>query len=241
MGDTNKKASISQNKEVVADLEDRNWIIWIISIAVFMLATDYGIFNILLPKIAMDFNITIGMAARFPLYYYLIIIGCISGFAWLGDKKGPHNIFFQGIGIFIAGAVISAVSGIISNGYVLLVGRIIQGMGVAMISPTGVAIMMRSLPSDRKDELLGFVGVAFGLGLVIGPVLGGVFISTLSWYWAFAISVLLGILVYHLGKGKLPELEKKEDIPSFDFPGSILLFLSIGALIFSLNMGQKLG
>lgn len=123
--------------------------------------------------------------------YLLFFIGSIIIGGKLGDKNGHRNILLMGIGLF---ALASASIGLASTASMLFLGRAIQGMGAGLIWPNSSALIFQSLDDKQRGLGLGLFAALIGLGLAIGPILAGVFVTHLGWQWVFLVNIPFSIL-----------------------------------------------
>jgi EmrB/QacA subfamily drug resistance transporter len=216
----------------------QNWLIAIVSAAVFMFSVDYSMVNISLPAIAVHFKAAIGHVSRIPLAYLLVVTSTVLFFGKLGDIIGFKKIFIAGIGIFLTGTFLCGVAPTLNT---LLAFRIYQCIGEAMFSPIAIALVTVFLPPGIKGKALGFMATAQGLGFCIGPILGGFLNDHLGWHSIFFVNIPLGLATIITALKMLPP---KQHIPAerrIDVTGSVLIFISLSTLVFALNFISEMG
>ena len=122
--------------------------------------------------------------------------------AALGDRLGRKRVFLAGLGIFTVGSAAAAMSPSIEW---LIAARSLQGIGGAIVTPLTLTILSDAVPAERRGLALGLWGGISGLGVAIGPLVGGAVVQGLSWQWIFWINVPIGLAVIPLGASRLRE------------------------------------
>jgi len=222
---------------------DKNAQIWIIISAMFtsfMTQLDTYIVNISLPTIAVYFNVNTGDVSYVVLVYLLFLTSTLLIFGKLADRIGLKKVF---IGGFLLFTISSLLCGISWNLKLLILARIIQGIGGAMLYTSVFAIVSRFLPKNLTGCAFGFLSTSSALGVTAGAPVGGLITGYLSWHWIFLINIPFGIAAIIIALKvipgeKVPEEKKKN---TFDIAGSILSFLGFLSLIYTLKMGEELG
>lgn len=197
-------------------------------ISIFLIFLDTTIVNLALPIIEHSFR-TSRYAIEWIINGYTISFAAILlGAGALTDFFGIKNIFFIGLFIFAFSSVGCGLSHTINflNGF-----RVLQGIGAALILPSSLKLATRGILEQDRKLIISYWAAAGGLGLAMGPFLGGVLISIFDWYSIFFINIFicLPILIYIFFY--FPK-EKSNFKFKFDFLGQILLSCSLACLIF---------
>ncbi|HWJ87427.1 MAG TPA: MDR family MFS transporter [Pelagibacterium sp.] len=154
-------------------------------------------------------------------------------FGKLGDMYGRKIMLQAGIGIFLLGSVVAAMS---MNLTMLVACRFVQGIGGGGLIVTAMAAVGDVLPPRERGKAQGFIGAAFGLSTVIGPLLGGVIVQALSWRWLFLVNVPVGIFAFAVisivFESKSGGAKRK-----IDYAGAILLTTALSALVIYASIG----
>jgi len=169
--------------------------------ALFCIQLDFFSLSLALPSIAADLG-TSTTNLQWLLSGYMIAVGSllIPG-GRLGDVVGRRAVLLAGIAVF---GLTSLVCGLVSSVPVLVAARIVQGVGAAVVLPTAFALVTNATPDDVRPRVTGaLIGIG-GVGTALGPVVGGVLASTVSWRWVFLLNVPIAVLAV-LGGLRLPE------------------------------------
>lgn len=154
-------------------------------------------------------------------------------FGKLGDMYGRKLMLQIGIGIFLVGSVIAALSVDLT---MLVACRFLQGLGGGGLIVTAMAAVGDVLPARERGKAQGFIGAAFGLSTVIGPLIGGVIVETLSWRWLFLVNVPVGIVAFAIIAVAFHSRTKGVK-RSIDYAGAILLTTTLSSLVIYTSIG----
>ena len=188
--------------------------------------------NVALPSIANDFIITAIMLSWIPTSYLLSLAIFLIPFGRIADIYGRKKIFTYGIIIFTIASLIAAFS---TSATMLIILRILQGMGSAMIFGNVAAIISSIFPASERGKALGISITGVFMGLFLGPVLGGFLTQYFGWRSIFFFDVPIGILATYAViklKGEWAEAVGEK----FDLVGSIILAISLIILMYGLSL-----
>ncbi len=189
--------------------------------------------NIALPSIGEEFSIDAIVVGWVATSYLLAAAMVLVPFGKIADILGRKKIFIWGILIYTVSSLLCGLSGTAS---LLIVCRIIQGIGSAMIFTTSLAILTSVYPANERGRVFGIVVAAVYLGLSLGPFLGGIMTERLGWRSLFYANVPLGIIIILLTllqlKGEWAEAKGEK----FDLTGSIIYSLSLAAIIYGFTL-----
>jgi EmrB/QacA subfamily drug resistance transporter len=214
---------------------------WLVMIAVgsgmFLSTIDGSIVNLALPTLSRTFDSSFAVVQWVVLAYLLTISTLLLSVGRLGDMIGKKPIYVTGFIVFTIGSMLC---GIAPTVYWLIAFRVIQGIGAVMIVALGLAILTEAFPASERGRALGIGGSIVSIGIVVGPVLGGLIIGSFSWRWIFYVNVPVGIagtlLALRYVPGTRPGGKQR-----FDYWGAITLFISLFSLLTALTWGQDLG
>jgi EmrB/QacA subfamily drug resistance transporter len=208
-----------------------------VGIGVFLATLDSSIINVSLPTLIRVFDTEFAVVQWVVLVYLLTITTTMLSLGRLGDTTGKKPIYLLGFFIFTVG---SALCGLSTSVYWLIFFRIIQAIGSAMILALGAAILTEAFPPEQRGKAIGIIGSIVSIGIACGPAIGGVIIDVLSWQWIFYVNLPVGCLGILMVKRNIPDY-KPEGSEPFDFPGALVLFLSLLLFLLGLTLGQQYG
>jgi drug resistance transporter, EmrB/QacA subfamily len=199
-----------------------------------MTTLDMTIVNVAIPNMLSSMHTTIDQILWVVNGYMLVYGALLITGGRLGDIFGSRNIFAFGLGLFVLASVFSGFS---QNGLELIIARVVQGMGSALITSTSLALLTSLYPPERRGAALGtYAGVA-GLASVVGPLAGGVIVSLLNWRWIFFINVPIGIIALVSTFFFIPNVQSGKQ-HQLDIVGIILATAGLFSIIFALDEGQ---
>ncbi|MGA9086718.1 MAG: MFS transporter [Methanoregula sp.] len=210
-------------------------IVIVIALGSFMAGLDATIVNIALPDIAKALDVSTVTVSWVLNAYLIILVSLLLAASRLGDMKGYRNIFLGGFAVFTIG---SALCGLSPDINVLVLSRMIQAVGGAVISALGAVMVTSYLSASLRGQALGIVAMFTMLGAALGPVVGGFLTSAFSWQYIFFVNLPVGILAILLGMHILPNLDPVTPQAKIDFPGVALVFVALGTLIVGLTSIQ---
>ncbi|MEG6513796.1 DHA2 family efflux MFS transporter permease subunit [Desulforamulus ruminis] len=215
-----------------------NWpVTSVIIMGTFLQALTGNIVNVALPKLMAVFG-TNANDIQWVLTAYMMTQGIIIALAgYLGDKYGYKQTFVFALIAFTLG---SFLCGSAFNFNMMIISRVLQGIGAGIIMPLGMAICFRVTPISKIGMVLGVWGIAGMATMAIGPSLGGYLIEVASWRTLFYINVPIGLLAIFMGITLLPEMEKKATT-TFDTIGITTICIGLFCLIFALSKGNQMG
>jgi len=188
--------------------------------------------NIALPSIEKEFHIDAVLLSWVAMSYLLAAAASLVPFGRLADIYGRKKIFLYGIGIFTLTSFFSAISVSIT---MLILARIFQGIGSAMIFATGIAILTSVFPPEERGKALGINVAAVYTGLSLGPFLGGLLTQYLTWRSVFLINIPFGLLIVYLVLWKLKGEWAEAKGERFDLAGSLVYCLALTALMYGIS------
>ena len=208
-----------------------------VMMGVIMGPIDGSIVNVVLPSIAVYFQTDYSLVQWVPTIYLLAICSFILVYGRLGDMLGYKKIFLTGLACF-AGA--SLLCGLSQNIWMLIVFRAIQGLAVSMQMALGMAIVTAAFPSRERGKAIGIYATAIALGLMLGPVLGGIIAQYLGWRFVFLINVPIAAVALLWGYRVIPAGKRKPG-QKLDLSGAALAFAFLFSLLLYANRGKSLG
>ncbi|QKJ87803.1 MFS transporter [Paramixta manurensis] len=212
------------------------WQLWIVAFGFFMQTLDTTIVNTALPSMAHDLGVS-------PLHMHSVIVSYVLTVAvtlpvsgWLADRFGVRNIFFSAIVLFSVGSLLCAMAGSLDQ---LVMARVVQGVGGAMMVPVGRLTVMKIVPREQYMAAMTFVTLPGQVGPLMGPALGGVLVQYASWHWIFLINLPVGLIGAIATITLMPNYSLQTR--RFDFLGFLLLAVGMATLTMALDGQRGLG
>ena len=167
----------------------RWWLLANVMIGTFMAVLDATIVNVGLPKIMASFGVGIDKIEWVVTAYMLAMAVMLPTSGWLADKFGYKLVYFWGLLLFTFGSFLCGKSG---DENMLIISRVIQGLGAGAIQPIGMAIITREFPPNQRGLALGINMVAAVAGSFIGLIIGGI-LAEIGWRWVFIANIPFGL------------------------------------------------
>ena len=214
------------------------WILLNVCVGQFIVGLDQRALLVALPTLTHTFNTSLTTIQWVLLIYDLTLIGLVITVGRLGDLFGRRRFYTSGFLLFV---VSSALCGAAQSAAQIILFRALQAVGGAMISANGRAVASIAFPSSERGKAMGVSSMAFHVGFLTGPTLGGFLIDTLGWRWIFFINLPVGIWGASLAWKLLEESRERVERISIDFPGAILLMMTCSLLIYGMNQLPHVG
>jgi EmrB/QacA subfamily drug resistance transporter len=201
--------------------------------AMFMNIMDITIVNVALPTIGRDFKIAPTAVDGIVIAYLVSLAVFIPASGWLGDRFGGKRVLMAAIIVFTLGSVCC---GLAQNMTELVLFRVLQGAGGGMMAPVGMAMLFRVFPPAERIRASSILTVPTTMAPALGPVLGGLLVTDLTWRWVFFVNLPLGIAAVTFGALFLDRTDPI-DAGTFDIPGFVLGGVGLGLLMFGVSEG----
>ena len=192
---------------------------------------------VVLPAIVREFNIDFDVGQWVLLSYTLAQTSIMPMVGRLGDMIGKRPVFLGGT---IAFMITSILPGLAPTIELLLFFRVLQAVSAAFAITLNYGIVIENFPSSERGKALGAFGAIFAAGSIVGPMLAGALLETLSWRWIFFVGQPLSAISLVLAWRYLPKT-RPTGRESFDWTGSFLLFAGLLALMLYLTFGDRIG
>jgi EmrB/QacA subfamily drug resistance transporter len=202
-----------------------------------MALLDSTVVNVALPHIGDDFGASVSALQWVLTGYLLALASLILLGGALGDRYGRRKIFLIGTVWF---ALASALCGASPNIEVLVVARVLQGIGAALLTPGSLAIIQASFQERDRAAAVGAWSGFGGIAGAIGPFVGGWLVDGPGWRWAFLINVPIAVIVVVCARA-VPESRDPHAAKGFDLIGAALGIVTLGAATWSLTEGGPRG
>jgi len=209
-----------------------------VMLSTFMVVLDSSIANVALPQMAGSFSAT-SEEVTWVLTSYLIANGIIlPATAWFSSIFGRKNFLIICVIIF---TIASALCGMAHSLDMMILSRILQGLGGGALIPISQAIMLESFPNEKRGLAMAVFGIGVVFAPVIGPTLGGWITYNYSWHWIFLINVPIGIIAVFMSYLFVedPPYMQKTGMQKIDYIGFLALIIWLVTLQIVLDNGQK--
>ena len=195
---------------------------------------DGSVVNVALPAMGESFpNHTVSLSWIISAYLLPLSALLLMGGA-AGDRFGHRRLLLGGVGVFLAASLLCAYASTLAW---LLAGRVLQGVGAAMLMPTSLAILGGSFSREARGKAIGTWAAAGAAAGAIGPLLGGWLIDVIGWRSIFFINLPIAAVALYLGARYVEDLPV-EDIQPLDGTGAVLATAGLAAMTWGLTMGS---
>ncbi len=217
---------------------NRGWILAAVSLVFLLGSVDGSIVNVVLPTLSEVFGVEWALVQWVVLAYLLGMTVLMVHMGRLADVVGKKRIFAPGIAVFLAGSVLSGLAPSIEF---LIFFRFVESIGAAMMLGVGNAIITETWPRNKLGMAIGIASGCLSFGIVLGPLLGGVLISTLGWHSIFFVNLPFGLMALILVMRYVPPLKPAVIRHRFDWAGAATLAAALLGATLGLTIGQTNG
>ncbi len=214
----------------------------IIACSILLFNVEYSGIPVIIPAVSKSLLLSVSQIQWMATGYLLAFFSLMITAGRLGDLYSQPRIFMIGLLVFVVG---SALGGVAGNGWEILLARVIQGVGAAIVYPNMTAIAFVGTTPEQKSQIAGIIASIVGVTIAIGPPLAGFIATYLSWRSFFMLNVPIGLLLIFLIFRYLcrqpilleqPKVEKTaKPAKKFDIVGAIVLVIILVALIYGLE------
>ncbi len=197
---------------------------------------DTTIVNVAIPTFARDFRAPLSTVQWVSTGYLLALAMTIPLTGWAVERFGAKRMWIASLLLFLAGSALSGAAWSIQS---LIVFRILQGVGGGMIMPIGQSIMATAAGPQRMGRVMSLLGVPMLLGPVLGPVIGGLILESVSWRWIFYVNIPIGIVAIALAVRILPGHDATDRRFRLDVVGLALLSPGLGLFVYGLSQAGQ--
>ncbi|MCX6808560.1 MAG: MFS transporter [Candidatus Berkelbacteria bacterium] len=236
--------------KLINDNNRKWWTLGTVCFALLMIVLDGNVVNLAIPSIMKTFNAGMSDMEWVNNAYLLTFAIFLITFGRLGDELGRKRFFIGGLIFFVVGSFLCGLAG---NANQLVLFRVVQGLGGAAMMPATLSLIAANFEKRERGMAMGLWGAVSGLGIVLGPILGGYLtdkglpslngILHISQYWryVFYINIPIGIIAVLLSFFVIRESMDHEKTHKFDFLGILFSSLSIFLLTYGFIEGAKYG
>ncbi|MDF1653839.1 MAG: MFS transporter [Coxiellaceae bacterium] len=214
------------------DTKKLRYLPWIVGFGMLMETLDVTVINTAIPQMSRSLLVD-PISLKIAITSYLLSLAAfmpVSGY--IADRIGTKVTFAWAMIVFMLGSILAGCSVSVP---MLVIGRVVQGVGGAMMTPVGRLILLKSFPKSDFAKAFSLYTIFGQLGPALGPVVGGALTTAISWRLVFFINVPLGLIalffIYYF-----IDNQKASDKKSFDYLGFVLFGLALALLIFALTL-----
>ncbi len=208
----------------------------IVSIGLFMVTLDNLVVSTALPVIRVDLGATLEELEWTVNAYTLTYAVFLLTGAALGDRFGRRRMFAVGVALFSAASAAAALAPSTNS---LIAARAVQGLGAALVTPLSLTLLSEAVPDGKRGLAIGAWSGVSGLGVAMGPVVGGAITEGISWQWIFWVNVPIGLVIAPLAAWKL--IESYGPDRGLDPRGLVLAVAGLFPLTFGVVRASTLG
>ncbi len=212
------------------------WTFVVTSVAAFMVSLDNLVVTMALPSIRHDLHAGLSGLEWTVNAYTLTFAVFLLTAAILGDRFGRRRVFGIGLAVF---TIASAGAALAPNIQFLIAARAIQGLGAATVLPLSMTILSAAVPAARRGAALGVWGAVSGLGVAVGPLVGGAVVDGAAWQWIFWLNVPVGLLILPAAWRRLAE--SRGAARRLDVPGVALASAGLFGIVFGVVRANSHG
>ena len=206
---------------------------WIACIAVFLVSIDSTVLFAAFGALQAAFPAATPADLSWVLNAYTVVYATmLIPAGGLADAHGRKRVFLFGVTLFLAA---SAACGMADSVAWLIVARVLQALGAALLTPASLSIILDAFPKEKRAVAVSLWGAVGGLAAAIGPSLGTTIVEHLGWPWAFYINLPLGAVSLWFGAARLREAVVSGKRARVDFVGMLLLIVAVGAVAMAIT------
>jgi EmrB/QacA subfamily drug resistance transporter len=229
---------LTRYRHLITDDNRRWWTLGAMCFALFMIMLDNTVVNVALPSIQRDLGATISGLEWTINGYTLSFAVLLATGGRLGDIFGRRRMFLIGVIVFAAS---SATAGLAPDQTALVLSRVVQGVGAALMMPGTLSIITDAFPPEERGKAMGTWAGVSALALAIGPVLGGFLTEHVSWRAIFYINIPVAIGAVVATLFAVRESRDTSVGRDVDYPGVAVLTTGLTALVLALVEGNSWG
>lgn len=212
------------------EARDRS-IITVLLIATFVVILNETIMNVALPRLSEEFNVAASVVQWLATAFMLTMAVVIPATGFLMQRLTTRTVFFAAMGIFGLGTLLA---GFAPNFEILLLARVAQAIGTAIMTPLLFTTVLTLVPASRRGAVMGTITIVIAVAPALGPTVGGAILQYLSWRYLFFFVLPIVLAVTAYGARTLVNYSEPQRV-SLDLPSLPLAALGFGGLVYSLS------
>lgn len=217
-------------------MQSRWWTVFCVGLCCMVMNIGYSNITTAIPIIQAEFHVGTS-TLQWLLTGILITSSSLMITAGrLGDIYGRKRLLLIAMSILVA---VSLVAGFVNSIGGLIACRVIQGISVAIIFPCSGSLIAHTFSVEERGKAIGVFSAMIGLGLALGPVVGGFLVDALGWRWVFYFNGIAAFLVLLLSESKVVDAEHRDTAASLDWLGALCLAVGLASLIYGITYGLQ--
>lgn len=227
----------SEASDITPETGRSSLVLLTLAASAFLMTLDSSVMNVSMPQVAADVDTTItGVQTAITLYTLVMATAMITG-GKIGGNIGRRRAFALGCVIYGAGSFVTAVA---TNLPVLILGwSLLEGLGAALIMPATVALVASNFGPERRTRAYGLIAASGAVAVAVGPLIGGIATTYVSWRWVFASESLIVVVILILSR-RIAE-SRVENRARLDYVGTMLSALGLGLAVFGVLRSDEWG
>jgi EmrB/QacA subfamily drug resistance transporter len=215
------------------------WIVAsVVTVGTIMSILDTTIVNVALDTLSRELHATLNTIQWVSTGYMLALAVVIPLTGWTSERFGAKTVWMTSVALFGLG---SALCGLAWSSESLIVFRILQGFGGGMIMPVGMSLLTQTAGPSRVGRVMSVIGVPTLLGPILGPVIGGLIVDSVSWRWIFYVNIPIAVVALLLAARLLHADHGRADAGRLDWLGLLLLSPGLAGIVFGLSETETHG
>lgn len=224
-------------EDAVTDPRRRRWILMSMCVALVAVVASVSGLNVAQQGLAVDLGASQTQLLWIINGYTIALAALLLPIGAIGDRWGRKWVLMTGLVVFTAASIASSQA---SSYELLLVFRIVAGVGAAMIMPVTLSVITSSFPPEERDNAVGVWAGFAGAGGILGLIISSVIVDNFTWPWVFAMPVVLAVVALAIAAVAVPH-SREHQAGRFDVVGSILSAVAVGGLVLGIHEGPESG
>ncbi|WP_193103927.1 DHA2 family efflux MFS transporter permease subunit [Brachybacterium sp. FME24] len=213
---------------------DRPWpALWSIVLGFFMILVDTTIVTVAIPRMQADLGTDLASLLWVTSAYLLAYAVPLLITGRLGDRFGMKTMYMAGLAVFTASSLWCGLAGSVE---MLIIARIVQGLGAGMMTPQTMSMITRMFAPKDRGQAMALWGATAGVATLVGPIAGGLLVDGPGWEWIFFVNIPVGVIGLALAWKNVPRFSRRAH--SFDWLGVMLSAVGLFLLVFGIQEGN---
>lgn len=208
--------------------------LWSIVLGFFMILVDTTIVTVAVPRMQADLGTDLASLLWVTSAYLLAYAVPLLITGRLGDRLGMKTMYMSGLAVFTAASLWCGLSGSVE---MLIVARVVQGLGAGMMTPQTMSMITRMFAPKDRGQALALWGATAGVATLVGPIAGGLLVDGPGWEWIFFANLPVGVIALALAWRNVPRFARRAH--SFDWLGVVLSAIGLFLLVFGIQEGNS--